>query len=58
MLAEDNPRRPEFQALTEAAEAIGLFENSRRIGFREQWLRLVREKGYRVVGNELVPQDR
>ena len=58
MLAEDNPRRPEFQALTEAAEAIGLFEDLRRIGFREQWLRLVREKGYRVVGNELVPQDR
>ena len=46
MLPENHPRRAEFQALTEAAEAIGLFEDTTRIGFREQWLRLVREKGY------------
>jgi DNA phosphorothioation-associated putative methyltransferase len=50
ILAEDHPRRAEFQALTEAAEAIGLFHDSTRIGFREQWLRLVREKGYQIVG--------
>jgi hypothetical protein len=28
MLPEDHPRRSEFQALTKAAEAIGLFEDS------------------------------
>jgi DNA phosphorothioation-associated putative methyltransferase len=55
MLPEDHPRRAEFQALTEAAEAIGLFEDTTRIGFREQWLRLVREKGYQIVGHELIP---
>jgi DNA phosphorothioation-associated putative methyltransferase len=55
MLAEDHPRRAEFQALTNAAEAIGLFHDSTRIGFREPWLRLVREKGYQVVGHELTP---
>jgi DNA phosphorothioation-associated putative methyltransferase len=46
MLAEDHPRRPEYQALTKAAEAIGLFQDPTRIGFRESWLRLVRESGY------------
>jgi DNA phosphorothioation-associated putative methyltransferase len=51
MLPPDHPRRAEFQALTEAAEAIGLFEDTTRIGFREQWLRLVREKGYQFVGH-------
>src|SRR5262245_2825759 len=55
MLPEDHPRRAEFQALTEAAEAIGLFEDTTRIGFREQWLRLVREKGYQIVGHDLIP---
>ena len=55
MLPKDHPRRAEFQALTEAAEAIGLFDDSTRIGFREPWLRLVREKGYHIVGHELIP---
>ena len=55
MLPEDHPRRAEFQELTKTAEAIGLFEDSTRIGFREQWLRLVREKGYQIVGHELIP---
>ena len=55
MLAENHPRREEFQALTEAAETIGLFRDPTRIGFRELWLRLVRESGYQIVGHELIP---
>jgi DNA phosphorothioation-associated putative methyltransferase len=55
MLPEEHPRRTEFQALTEAAESIGLFQDPARIGFREQWLRLVREKGYQIVGHEFIP---
>ena len=55
LLAESDPRRAEFQALTQAAEAIGLFQDLKRIGFREQWLRLVRETGYQIVGHEFIP---
>jgi hypothetical protein len=55
MLAEDHPRRADFQALTNAAEAIGLFQDPTRIGFRDSWLRLVRENGYQIVGHELIP---
>jgi DNA phosphorothioation-associated putative methyltransferase len=55
MLPEDHPQRAEFQALTRAAEAIGLFRDPRRIGFRDQWLRLVRENGYQIVGHDLIP---
>ena len=55
MLANGHPRRREFEALTEMAESIGLFKDPTRIGFREQWLRLLRETGYRIVGHELVP---
>jgi hypothetical protein len=31
------------------------FSKTTRIGFREQWQRLVREKGYQVVGHDLIP---
>jgi DNA phosphorothioation-associated putative methyltransferase len=55
MLADDHPRRREFEALTQMAESIGLFKDPTRIGFREQWLGLVRETGYRIIGHELVP---
>jgi len=55
LLAVDHPRRSRYAALTEAAESIGLFEDTTRIGFREQWYQLIAEKGYKVVGHELVP---
>jgi len=55
LLAPDDPRRPEYAALTEAAEIIGLFDEPTRIGYERQWRRLVAERGYRVVGHELVP---
>jgi hypothetical protein len=55
MLRDDHPRRAEFENLTRAAESIGLFQNSTRIGFRAQWVRLVHEGGYRIVGHELIP---
>jgi DNA phosphorothioation-associated putative methyltransferase len=55
MLPQEHPRRAEFEALTKSAEGIGLFQEPTRIGFREHWLRLVREKGYQIVGHELIP---
>ena len=55
LLPADHPRRAEYAALTEACEAIGLFDEPTRIGYRRQWEQLVREKGYRIVGHQLVP---
>jgi len=55
LLPEDHPRTTEFAALTEACESIGLFDQRTRIGYRRQWEQLVREKGYRIIGHELVP---
>jgi len=55
LLPPDHPRRAEYAALTEACESIGLFDEPTRIGYRRQWEQLVREKGYRVVGHQLVP---
>jgi hypothetical protein len=55
LLPADHPRRAEFAALTEACESVGLFDEPTRIGYRRQWEQLVREKGYRIVGHQLVP---
>jgi hypothetical protein len=54
-LDRDHPRRLEFEALSTVAEGLGLFRDTTRIGFREQWLRLVRESGYQIVDHELIP---
>lgn len=55
LLPSDDPRRDFSAALTGMAEAIGLFDEPERIGYRRQWLALVREKGYRIDGHALVP---
>lgn len=55
LLPSGHPRRAEFEALTRAAEAIGLFDDPLRIGFQRPWQALLAQKGYRVVGHTLVP---
>lgn len=55
LLLPDNPRREGYAELTSMAESIGLFEDPKRIGYRRQWLHLVQEKGYHLVGHTLTP---
>ena len=55
LLSPDDPRGPGFAAITESAEAIGLFADPNRIGFREYWYGLIAERGYELVGNEFLP---
>jgi len=55
LLPPDHPRRAEFAALTQMAEAIGLFDDPKRIGYRKQWLALIEAKDYRIQGHTLVP---
>jgi len=45
-VAPSYPRFAEFQAITAEGEAAGLYENSRSIGFKNQWERLIHRKGY------------
>lgn len=54
-IPDDHPLRGEYLGLTESAEQLGFFENSRSIGFRLAWESLIRERGYRLVGHKLLP---
>ncbi len=54
MLADDHPRRAEFEALTAAAETHGLFADPAIIGHLAQWEEELRARGVRVEGHSLV----
>ena len=43
---EDFPLTSEFKEITAEGEKIGLYENTRNIGFRRNWERLISNKGY------------
>ncbi|MDD5037368.1 MAG: peptidase M15, partial [Methylococcaceae bacterium] len=55
LLPKGHPSIEGFASLTRAAEQIGLFEDPRRIGFLKAWESLLDQRGYRVVGHELLP---
>jgi len=44
---------PEFISITEEGVAAGLYENSRIIGFKKSWQRIIRQKGYELVDGRL-----
>jgi len=51
LLPLDDPRREGFVRLTEVLEADGLFQDTRRIGYRRQWEALLAEKGWSIAGH-------
>ena len=55
LLPKDYQGRAVFEALTTAAEQIGLFDDTIRIGFLRSWEQLLESRGFRVVGHALVP---
>lgn len=48
-----HPRYEEFCMLTQEGEAAGLYANSRMIGFKESWHRLIAKHGYELVDGRL-----
>lgn len=55
LLPHEHPDRPKFAALTKQAEALGLFDEPRLIGFREAWEALIARVGYRLDDHLLLP---
>ena len=42
------PLHSEFESITKEGEAIGLYENTRSIGFKKSWTKLIKNKGYKL----------
>ncbi|CAB3736491.1 hypothetical protein LMG24238_06235 [Paraburkholderia sediminicola] len=55
LIARDHPRWEVFRQLTDVAEQIGLFDDPARIGFRQNFEALIKQRGYRLSDHELVP---
>jgi len=45
-LPPDHPKNALFTSITKEGEAIGLYTNTRTIGFKENWERQIKKKGY------------
>jgi len=57
MLPRDHVRRGEFEALTQAEEAEGLYTDTATIGFKLNWDRLLEQRGLYYQGHELKRRD-
>lgn len=55
LLPSDHPMQPELRQLSRQAEDLGLFDKPSTIGFLNNWVRLLDEKGYRIEGHSLQP---
>ena len=49
-----HPLRAQFEALTRAEEAAGLYERTATIGFKLNWEKLLKSKGLVIRGHELL----
>ena len=52
-LPQDHPLREDFKLLTKEEERMGLFKNTKTIGFKKNWEQLLSEKGITIVGHTL-----
>ncbi len=50
LVPKEHPKRDDWVALTKTAEELGLFSSSAPIGFKENWSRLISEKGLKLEG--------
>jgi len=55
LLSSKHPRIEEYRTLTATAEQLGLFDNPIIIGFRQNWERLITEKGFQLQGGQFIP---
>jgi DNA phosphorothioation-associated putative methyltransferase len=55
LVSSTYPHRDEWCKTTAEAEALGLFENTKIIGFKRNWERLIAGLGYKLSGSAFFP---
>jgi len=55
LVSSDYPSRKAWESLTTEAESLGLFDEPTTIGFRLNWEKLIRSKGYTCIDHSFVP---
>ncbi len=54
MLPPGHPKQDEFAALSSAEEKHGLYRDTSRIGFKQNWEKLLKERGLSYKGHQLI----
>jgi DNA phosphorothioation-associated putative methyltransferase len=57
LLPPDHPDAPKLRALTSAEEQAGLFDESKTIGFEQNWKRLLENRGLKIQGLNLLSAE-
>lgn len=55
LLSSSHPEYARWARITATAEELGLFDDVATIGFQINWNRLIKSKGYCLVGDEFLP---
>lgn len=55
LVSKDHPKYADWVKTTQTCELLGLFENSKTIGFLLNWERAISGKGFRLFGSEFFP---
>ena len=55
LVSQDHPNRLHWELITKNAEELGFFSTSSPIGFRENWIRIIAEKGFKLIGHSFIP---
>jgi len=55
-IKSDHPSIEAFKAITKEGEVAGLYENTKTIGFKQSWERLISRKGYTLENGRLIPK--
>lgn len=55
LVDSSHPKQLEWQKITKEAEKFGLFDKTRTIGFRKNWLQLIAEKGFSLNSSGFTP---
>lgn len=58
LIDREHPAYEKFRAITQEGEAAGLYDSTGRIGFRDNWNRLIAQKGFQLVDGRLVRANR
>ncbi len=56
LLDSEDPKIPIFQQLTKQVENEGLFDNKHKIGFRDAWEKILKDKGLCIDGHSILKQ--
>ncbi|MCP3927561.1 MAG: hypothetical protein GY705_00490, partial [Bacteroidetes bacterium] len=57
-LLPDHPQSKEFAEITKEGEAAGLYQNTKRIGFKQNWNQTIALQGYKLVNGRLHKRDK